>query len=113
MSEANKPFVVTDRRKFTLDGAPRPDAERPERDTETPAPSVPVEPAITPTEPVAAAPESDFASSAEMQPEGDLPALTPRAARAKQASVRGHRRPPRNRYPRHQPRHGTSAGNEL
>jgi Domain of unknown function (DUF1844) len=27
MSEQNKPFVVTDRRKFTLDGTPRPDAD--------------------------------------------------------------------------------------
>jgi Domain of unknown function (DUF1844) len=27
MSEQNKPFVVTDRRKFALDGTPRPDAE--------------------------------------------------------------------------------------
>ena len=27
MSEQNKPFVVTDRRKFTLDGEPRPDAD--------------------------------------------------------------------------------------
>jgi hypothetical protein len=27
MSEQNKPFVVTDRRKFTIDGAPRPDAD--------------------------------------------------------------------------------------
>jgi hypothetical protein len=27
MSEANKPFVVTDRRKFTMDGTPRPDAD--------------------------------------------------------------------------------------
>ncbi|MGP8259668.1 MAG: DUF1844 domain-containing protein [Acidobacteriaceae bacterium] len=27
MSEPNKPFVVTDRRKFTLDGTPRPDAD--------------------------------------------------------------------------------------
>jgi hypothetical protein len=26
MSEQNKPFVVTDRRKFTADGEPRPDA---------------------------------------------------------------------------------------
>jgi hypothetical protein len=32
MSEQNKPFVVTDRRKFTLDGTPRPDADpSPER----------------------------------------------------------------------------------
>ena len=27
MPEQNKPFVVTDRRKFTLDGTPRPDAD--------------------------------------------------------------------------------------
>ncbi len=27
MSEKNKPFVVTDRRKFTMDGEPRPDAD--------------------------------------------------------------------------------------
>jgi hypothetical protein len=44
MSEHNKPFVVTDRRKFTLDGTPRPDADPspdPEpRDFSTPAPSV-------------------------------------------------------------------------
>jgi hypothetical protein len=40
MSEQNKPFVVTDRRKFTLDGTPRPDADREtEREEEKPAPS--------------------------------------------------------------------------
>src|ERR1019366_10340803 len=40
MSESNKPFVVTDRRKFTLDGTPRPDADpSPERQaTEVSAP---------------------------------------------------------------------------
>jgi hypothetical protein len=33
MSEQNKPFVVTDRRKFTMDGTPRPDADpSPERE---------------------------------------------------------------------------------
>jgi hypothetical protein len=33
MSEQNKPFVVTDRRKFTKDGEPRPDADpSPERE---------------------------------------------------------------------------------
>jgi Domain of unknown function (DUF1844) len=33
MSEQKKPFVVTDRRKFTLDGTPRPDADpSPERE---------------------------------------------------------------------------------
>ncbi len=37
MSEQNKPFVITDRRKFTLDGTPRPDAERePEQEAEAP-----------------------------------------------------------------------------
>ncbi len=30
MPEGNKPFVVTDRRKFTLEGEVRPDADRPE-----------------------------------------------------------------------------------
>ena len=35
MSEQNKPFVVTDRRKFTLDGTPRPDADpSPERESD-------------------------------------------------------------------------------
>jgi hypothetical protein len=42
MSDQNKPFVVTDRRKFTLDGTPRPDADpspEPEpRETAAPAP---------------------------------------------------------------------------
>jgi hypothetical protein len=39
MSEQNKPFVITDRRKFTLDGTPRPDADpSPERESrESPA----------------------------------------------------------------------------
>lgn len=54
MPEQNKPFVVTDRRKFSLDGTPRPDAERdsPAEEPssqkaspreETPATEVPVE----------------------------------------------------------------------
>ena len=40
MSEQNKPFVVTDRRKFSLDGTPRPDADpSPERESrEVPSP---------------------------------------------------------------------------
>ncbi len=33
MPEQNKPFVITDRRKFTLEGEPRPDADpSPERE---------------------------------------------------------------------------------
>ncbi|GAC1416848.1 MAG: hypothetical protein NVSMB62_06860 [Acidobacteriaceae bacterium] len=35
MPEQNKPFVVTDRRKFSLDGTPRPDAERDARAEES------------------------------------------------------------------------------
>ena len=42
MPEQNKPFVVTDRRKFTMDGELRPDAdpspEREERSTPSPSP---------------------------------------------------------------------------
>ncbi|WP_213806196.1 DUF1844 domain-containing protein [Granulicella sp. dw_53] len=49
MPEQNKPFVVTDRRKFTLDGEPRPDADpspaREPRDvTPEPAPTPVPEP---------------------------------------------------------------------
>lgn len=39
MSEQNKPFVVTDRRKFTVDGEPRPDADpSPEKEKRQPTP---------------------------------------------------------------------------
>ena len=39
MPEQNKPFVVTDRRKFTVDGEPRPDADpSPEKEKRQPAP---------------------------------------------------------------------------
>jgi hypothetical protein len=49
MSEANKPFVVTDRRKFTMDGSPRLDADpSPEQESRevpvaTAAPTAPIE----------------------------------------------------------------------
>jgi hypothetical protein len=46
MPEQNKPFVVTDRRKFTLEGEPRPDAD----------PSPAKEPRSAAPEPTAAAP---------------------------------------------------------
>jgi hypothetical protein len=63
MPEQNKPFVVTDRRKFTMDGELRPDADpSPEREertapppvepvaaaTPSPAPEVPQEPELPP-----------------------------------------------------------------
>lgn len=42
MSEQNKPFVITDRRKFTLEGEPRPDADpSPEKEERQPAPDEP------------------------------------------------------------------------
>jgi hypothetical protein len=66
MPEQNKPFVVTDRRKFTMDGELRPDADpSPERE----------ERASTPAEPVAAtAPQQPAAaSSPETAPEPEMP----------------------------------------
>jgi len=53
MPDQNKPFVVTDRRKFTLDGEPRPDAD--------PSPEK-VRPAVPPAEP-------SFESSARVIPQ--------------------------------------------
>ena len=41
MAEGNKPFVVTDRRKFTMEGEIRPDAERPAAEPERAAARVP------------------------------------------------------------------------
>jgi hypothetical protein len=57
MPEQNKPFVITDRRKFTMDGEPRPDADpSPEREERATTPAEPAPAAPTP-QPVAAAPE--------------------------------------------------------
>jgi len=68
MSEQNKPFVVTDRRKFTMDGELRPDADpSPEKEHREPV-AVDTEP-----KPVAAAsPEPPPAA----EPESELPPLT-------------------------------------
>jgi len=62
MSEQNKPFVITDRRKFNLDGEPRPDADpSPENDereaTQTAGPlEVPAPPPVA----EAQAPDEDL-----------------------------------------------------
>ena len=63
MPDQNKPFVVTDRRKFTLDGEPRPDADpsparepRPETVAPAPAPQ-----ATQPPPPADAADDQDLA----------------------------------------------------
>jgi Domain of unknown function (DUF1844) len=63
MSEQNKPFVVTDRRKFTLDGTPRPDAD----------PSPEPEPRHVPPAPPAAEPPLEFKSSHDAPPEAAEP----------------------------------------
>ena len=75
MSEQNKPFVITDRRKFTLDGEPRPDADpSPEKirpivppAVESSARLVP-EPIPAPVSEAAAAPEAFSSEFAEEDP---------------------------------------------
>jgi hypothetical protein len=60
MPEQNKPFVVTDRRKFTMDGEPRPDADpSPERE----------EREIRPAEPVVATPPQSASPETPHEPE--------------------------------------------
>ncbi len=67
MSEQNKPFVITDRRKFTSDGEPRPDADpspEKERNDPPPAPPAAAAPAAGPVavESTGSAGEDDAAS---------------------------------------------------
>jgi hypothetical protein len=73
MSEQNKPFVVTDRRKFTAEGEPRPDADpSPEKERHDPPPmEMPV--AAAPSSPLPAAESSTSENSA---PSEELPPLT-------------------------------------
>ena len=53
MSEQNKPFVVTDRRKFTLEGELRPDADpSPEKESKPAPEAAPTPEPATKTEPV-------------------------------------------------------------
>ncbi len=65
MSEQNKPFVITDRRKFTMDGELRPDAE-PSPEKESRVVAEPVAAAAPPPEAVAAEGLTDGESDAEM-----------------------------------------------
>lgn len=69
MAEQNKPFVVTDRRKFSLDGTPRPDADR-EHEAERPIESDAAERAAKPTVefPSATATESQPPTPAASEP---------------------------------------------
>jgi hypothetical protein len=74
MPEQNKPFVVTDRRKFTKDGELRPDADpspaREERPTPPPEPVAAAAPAAQATAPAA----QTAASPSGNAPEPDMPA---------------------------------------
>ncbi|SNT18413.1 protein of unknown function [Granulicella rosea] len=72
MPEQNKPFVITDRRKFTADGTPRPDAD-PTPERERPVAVVP-EPA---PEPVAAAPEPPPAPEPQAAEDPNDPGMPP------------------------------------
>ena len=70
MSEPNKPFVVTDRRKFTLDGTPRPDADP------SPEPEVREVPAAAAEAPATPAPPLEFKSPHAPVSESPAPATT-------------------------------------
>jgi hypothetical protein len=83
MAEQNKPFVVTDRRKFSLDGTPRPDADRePEAEEH-------VESAAA--EPVASKPPIEFPSAAAPEPQ---PPAQPASEPAESAAAEPADMPP-------------------
>ena len=89
MAEQNKPFVVTDRRKFTLDGTPRPDADpSPEREVRAEAAAAPAAEPLEFKAPQAAQSSGPEPPSqpAEPNPEADYPA-PPTAAEMDQAHV--------------------------
>jgi hypothetical protein len=68
MPEQTKPFVVTDRRKFTMDGELRPDADpSPEREERASTPAAPA-PATAAPEPPAAAASPETTSEPELPP---------------------------------------------
>jgi hypothetical protein len=79
MPEQNKPFVITDRRKFTLDGEPRPDADpSPAREPRPETLATPVGPTPVP------APEASQAAAPESESDDQLPA-GPTAEQSQQA----------------------------
>ena len=90
MSEQNKPFVVTDRRKFTLDGTPRPDADpSPDREArEVSAPRKVPAPSSAPAPPLEF--KSPHAAPAPPAPEPPAEAplpLPPTASQMEQANA--------------------------
>jgi hypothetical protein len=92
MPEQNKPFVVTDRRKFTLDGEPRPDADpSPAKEPRATVPeSLPTPaPAATsrPTSAPAAVQTSEQTAAQEELPEGPTADQTRQANDAYRATA--------------------------
>jgi hypothetical protein len=88
MSEQNKPFVVTDRRKFTLDGTPRPDADpspepEPRESSAPPTPEPPLEFKSPGASSEAASPDS---TAQPLPPDIELPP-PPTAAEMEQANL--------------------------
>lgn len=84
MPEQNKPFVVTDRRKFTLDGEPRPDADpSPAREPRPETIAQPV-PAPEASQEIAPAPDSD---TDEQLPAGPTAEQTQQARAAYEATA--------------------------
>ena len=92
MSEQKKPFVVTDRRKFTLDGTPRPDADpSPERESrEVPVAQTTSAAPVESTSPKAAArpasPPQPVSPESLAPPPDDLPP-PPTATEMEQANA--------------------------
>lgn len=71
MPEQNKPFVVTDRRKFAMDGTPRPDADpSPERESREAEPAAVSAPPPEPAKPQA---QAESAQAPEQTTGDDLP----------------------------------------
>jgi len=85
MPEQNKPFVVTDRRKFTLEGEPRPDADpSPEKQSREIPPAAASQAAASAAGPVAVPPPASKAET-PAEPEQEQP-LAPTADQSRQAN---------------------------
>jgi hypothetical protein len=79
MPEQNKPFVVTDRRKFTIDGEPRPDAD--------PSPAREPRPEAVATAPEPPAPPPAEAAADDQELAGPTTEQTDQARNAYQATA--------------------------
>ena len=87
MSEQNKPFVVTDRRKFTMDGTPRPDADpSPEREPATATAATPAAEPPLEVKSSSAPPAPGPPAAAAEPPESEVPP-PPTASEMEQANA--------------------------